>query len=46
MGKVPWGYNPYDSNIGPCEILTFIEEQDSIRMKYRKALFDNQSVES
>ncbi|EAR68585.1 hypothetical protein B14911_03344 [Bacillus sp. NRRL B-14911] len=28
------------------EILTFSEEQDSIRMKYRKALFDNQSVES
>jgi DNA replication protein DnaC len=28
------------------EILTFSEEQDSIRMKYRKALFDNQGVES
>ncbi|MFD1639241.1 ATP-binding protein, partial [Evansella tamaricis] len=28
------------------EILTFSEEQDSIRMKYRKALFDNQKVES
>lgn len=28
------------------EILTFSEEQDSIRMKYRKALFNNQKVES
>ena len=28
------------------EILTFSEEQDSIRMKYRKALFNNQGVES
>ena len=28
------------------EIITFSEEQDSIRMKYRKALFSEQSVES
>nr|WP_246589814.1 ATP-binding protein [Desertibacillus haloalkaliphilus] len=28
------------------EILTFDEEADSIRMKYRKALFDPQTVES
>ena len=28
------------------EIITFNEEQNSIRMKYRKALFDAQSVES
>lgn len=28
------------------EILTFHEEQDSIRMKYRRALFKEQSVES
>lgn len=28
------------------EILTFSEEQDSIRMKYRKAIFDNNEVES
>lgn len=28
------------------EILTFSEEQDSIRMKYRKTLFTNQGVES
>lgn len=28
------------------EIITFNEEQSSIRMKYRKALFDVQSVES
>ncbi len=28
------------------EIITFSEEQDSIRMKYRKALFTEQSVES
>lgn len=28
------------------EVLTFSEEQDSIRMKYRKALFDNQRENS
>ncbi|WP_347564297.1 IS21-like element helper ATPase IstB [Bacillus sp. MM2020_4] len=29
-----------------CEILTFSEEQNSIRMKYRKLLFNHQGVES
>ncbi len=28
------------------EILTFDKEADSIRMKYRKVLFDSQTVES
>jgi DNA replication protein DnaC len=36
----------FDRPLHRSEILTFNEGQDSIRMKYRKTLFNKQSVES